>query len=111
VWINCDPTMSSSYYVDSSAFGFYLQSGDNSFYTVDSLNQGCARAVTYQQGPTTNWAIAFEDGSDGDFNDGILKVESVQPVPEPGSLVLFGAGLLGAARAVRRRLRPGRLPL
>ena len=106
VWVNCDPTMNTSYYADSSAFGFYLQTGANTYYTVDSLNPGgSAKALAYQQSSTTNWAIAFEDGTDGDYNDGVLRVESLKPVPEPASVMLFGTGLIGAFGAFRKRIR------
>jgi hypothetical protein len=34
----------------------------------------------------------------------VEKIASTSPVPEPGTLALFGTGILGAAGAIRRRL-------
>jgi hypothetical protein len=42
-----------------------------------------------------------------DYNDFVVMVESVHPVPEPASLGMFGLGvlLLGAAVGLNRRRR------
>jgi len=95
--------------INPFAFGFYLKvpgaNGPTTYFTVDSLNSdGSPHALAYRDGATRDWAIAFEDGTDHDFNDAVLKVESLQPVPEPGTLSLMGMGIAwGAARLRRRR--------
>jgi hypothetical protein len=92
--------------IDRNDFGFYLAQGGNTYYTADALNGGTARALTYQNGNSTNWAIAFDGGTNNNFNDGVLSVESLDAtMPEPGTLALFGSGLVVGIGKLRRRWR------
>ncbi len=88
--------------ISSGAFGFYFQSNNTTAYSIDSIN-GESRFLAYQGGASTNWIFAFEDGGDGDFNDMVVKVESIKQVSAPGTLALLGVGLLGIGAARRRR--------
>jgi hypothetical protein len=71
--------------VDKNNFGFYLQGPGGTFYSQDYRNAGAAHVLTYA-GTGVNfgcWWQCFEDlpASDNDFNDAVLFVESVAPVP------------------------------
>jgi len=115
------------YFSTTNLFGFFLTTpGGVTFYSVPTLNSdGIAHMVAYQGDGTSVlapigqlsgglWAsneyiLAWEDallgGSDLDYQDFIVMVESVRPVPEPADLGMFGLGLLliGGFVAIRRR--------
>jgi hypothetical protein len=96
--------------ITSAGFGFYIDvnSSGTRYFTVDALNPGgSAQALAYQHGSTTNWALGFEDllNGDQDFDDMIVKIESIKPVPEPGFYGLVALGIGGIYVFARRRTR------
>jgi hypothetical protein len=104
-----------------TTFGFYLDStaraadGGGFFYSQTGLNSdGFNHMLLFDTSDNSNGqllgsdvVVAFEDllnGGDQDWNDMVVGVSDVQPVPEPTTMVISSLFLLGAGFYVRRKL-------
>lgn len=122
-----------TYFSTTNYFGYYLTTPSGTYYSAPNLNEaggttypdGTPHMVAYQGDNSSvlkpmngfpggvwdsnEYILAWEDlpwgASDLDYNDFIVMVESVHPVPEPAVLGMFGLGvlLIGGLVALRRR--------
>jgi Domain of unknown function (DUF4114)/PEP-CTERM motif len=104
----------------SKNFGYFLSGPGGLFYSDGALNsdqldhmvafQGQGDAVTLPGYNSGTWSpneyvLGWEDVAfgDNDFDDMVVMVESVEPVPEPATFGLMGLGLIGLGFFARRK--------
>lgn len=116
------------HFLAGNNFGFYLTSGDATFYSDSALNGGIDHMLAFQgtgdnvqlpggyaAGPwqANEFILAWEDGGSQvnqvsfaavapDFADFVVMVESVAPVPVPAAVLLGLLGLGAAGLKLRR---------
>jgi len=71
------------------------------FAVTGYMNSGSF--VAFADGP--HYVIAFEDGTDFDFNDLVVEVQGVAPVPEPTTMIAGALLLLPFGASALRILR------
>lgn len=110
-------------------FGFFWKDNNLKSYTEDAKNGDTALALTYFVASDTNltgilgselgdgakasgnndWVLAFDNFklgiNDFDYNDAVFYIEDMNPVPEPGTILLLGGGLIGLGLYGRKRAK------
>lgn len=84
--------------INAFSFGFYLNGPGGIIYSVDQLNPANEPGMLAYHITGDTFALAFEDefGGDDDYQDAVIKLESVQPIhpmPEPSTIALLGLGI------------------
>lgn len=82
---------------EENHFGFYFSDGTTTIYTDEDLNTTGA-TLELQITPTA-YTFSYGDATATVF------VDDISPTPEPASMLLFGAGLVGLAGVRRRKMK------
>ncbi len=101
-----DGTAKSYQSVNLAAGGVWASQLDTNFFTLDANGQPLvpAQDVRTDSNFTQNGASAWNDGGDiiGLRSNDPVRVDALAPVPEPGTMSLFGLGMLGMGFLRRR---------
>jgi len=92
------------------AFGFWISDGSKKYYSDAKLNDfdgdgvGGDIALLAYKADDASYVFAGDLDGTGDFDNIVTQAESIKPVPEPATMILFGLGLIGAAGLGRKKL-------
>mgnify|MGYP003574009452 CR=1 FL=1 len=101
------------YAFSGEIFGFWISYGSTKYYSDENLNDVNGNSITGEEEDIALLAYRADDGSyifagdldkSREFANIVTHAESIKPVPEPATMILFGLGLLGVAGVGRKKL-------